>query len=157
MKHIKNCNHCNVSLTEHNWGNGNVKKQNYICKPCDAIKSKTNRFKRIARTIGQAVYGKYNSVKQGHVYIVSNPAWEGWYKVGMAVDADDRCRSYQTSSPMRDFKLEYFKFFDDRRNAENIAHLKLSTTDYEKRGEWFNAPLNKIVSVIKNIQEESNE
>ena len=157
MKHIKNCNHCDVPLTEENFYASNLKKCNYICNACDTIKNRKNKLKRLAASIGQAVYNKYDKVKRGHIYVVSNPAWEGWYKVGMAVDADDRCRSYQTSSPMRDFKLEYFKFFDDRRNAENIAHLKLSTTDYEKRGEWFNAPLNKIVSVIKNIQEESNE
>ena len=24
---------------------------------------------------------------QGQVYIITNPAWEGWVKVGMAVDA----------------------------------------------------------------------
>ena len=44
---------------------------------------------------------------QGQVYILTNPAWEGWVKVGMAVDAVDRTGNYQTSSPYRDYELGY--------------------------------------------------
>ena len=42
---------------------------------------------------------------QGQVYIITNPAWEGWVKVGMAVDANDRAGNYQTASPYRDYEL----------------------------------------------------
>ena len=179
MKHTKeNCNTCGVELTDTNWSLSWKNVNRTQCIKCSKNNNTNNnpnrmyvngkyvpkshplykagRYKNFESAAFSSLEG-YEKSNVGHVYIVSNPAWEGWYKVGMAVDADDRCRSYQTSSPMRDFKLEYFKFFDDRRNAENIVHLKLSTTDYEKRGEWFNAPLNEIVSVIKNIQEESNE
>ena len=38
---------------------------------------------------------------QGQVYVITNPAWEGWVKVGMAVDAEDRAGNYQTSSPLQ--------------------------------------------------------
>jgi hypothetical protein len=37
--------------------------------------------------------------------IVISPAYPGWCKVGMAVDAEDRLKQYQTSSPYRDYKL----------------------------------------------------
>ena len=33
--------------------------------------------------------------------------------IGMAVDAEDRCNGYQTSSPKRDYKLMFKRFFDD--------------------------------------------
>jgi hypothetical protein len=94
----------------------------------------------------------YAKSQEGHVYVASNPAWLGWYKVGMAVDAEDRCRSYQTSSPYRDFKLEYFKIFDDRRKAENNIHLLLSALGFDRLGEWFKAPLPLIKQEIKGLE-----
>ena len=155
MKHIKNCNHCDLLLTEDNWYISNVKKYNYICNSCDTIKNRKNKLKRLALTIGQIVYGKYDKVKRGHIYVVSNPAWKGWYKVGMAIDADDRCRTYQTSSPFRDFKLEYAEFFNNRKTTEKIVHDKLITSGYENKGEWFNTSLNKIKTIIKDVQHEA--
>jgi len=39
------------------------------------------------------------------VYVLVNPAFPGWCKIGMAVDAEDRLKQYQTSSPYRDYEL----------------------------------------------------
>ena len=47
------------------------------------------------KTFEDAAYSsfeKYESSTQGEVYIVTNPAWKGWVKVGMAIDAEDRCK-----------------------------------------------------------------
>lgn len=78
----------------------------------------------------------YETAKQGQVYIIVNPAFPGWCKVGMAVDAEDRLKNYQTSSPYRDYEL--IKAYDthDRREAEKVAH-ELLAQSYEQRGEWF--------------------
>jgi len=155
MKDNKTCNHCNVLLTEENFYASNLKKCNYICNACDTIKNRKNKLKRLAASIGQAVYNKYDKVKRGHIYVVSNPAWKGWYKVGMAVDAEDRCRTYQTSSPLRDFKLEYSEFFADRKETEKLVHDKLTATGCDNRGEWFKLSLNKIKTIIKDMPNES--
>ena len=40
---------------------------------------------------------KYNTSKEGQVYIIVNPNFPEWIKVGMAVDAEDRLNNYQTS------------------------------------------------------------
>ena len=49
-KLTKDCNHCGVKLEEgKNWGLGNVRKGNYICKSCDNAKSKRNRIKRVGK------------------------------------------------------------------------------------------------------------
>ena len=152
MKHIKNCNHCELLLTEDNWCVGNVKKNNYICRKCDSIKAKMNRLKRLAKTIGQLAYRKYNDIKDGHVYIISNPAWEGWYKVGMAIDANDRCSGYQTSSPFRDYMIRYSKYFSKRREAERLVHETLKENNIEYKGEWFKTDLLTIQTIIKDIE-----
>jgi hypothetical protein len=73
----------------------------------------------------------------------------------MAVDAEDRCRTYQTSSPLRDFKLEYSEFFADRKETEKLVHDKLTATGCDNRGEWFKLSLNKIKTIIKDMPNES--
>ena len=79
----------------------------------------------------------YTESKQGQIYIMINPAYPGWCKVGMAVDAEDRINQFQTGSPFRDYRL--FKFFkaDNRREAEKQAHNILEEKIDDRRGEWF--------------------
>ena len=105
------------------------------------------------RTLEGAAFASlnnYSNVKEGYVYIVSNPAWEGWYKVGMAIDAYDRCSGYQTSSPFRDYAVEYCKYFEDRRESEQNIHTKLAEQKIERRGEWFRGSLTDIKSKLSN-------
>ena len=78
----------------------------------------------------------YEDSKQGQVYIIRNPAFPSWCKVGMAVDAQDRLKQYQTSSPYRDYVLVAAWDVEDRREAEKQAHALLEK-HYERRGEWF--------------------
>ena len=78
----------------------------------------------------------YKTSPQGQVYIITNPAWEGWVKVGMAVDADDRLGGYQTSSPYRDYTLAYTVDTPDRRATEAETHNRLADI-FEQRNEWF--------------------
>ena len=104
----------------------------------------------LARHLGHETLDNYNAVVEGYVYVISNPAWEGWFKVGMAVDAYDRCAQYQTSSPYRDYVVEYCKYFEDRRKAESSAHALLEGV--EQRGEWFRAELSVIKNKIKTIE-----
>ena len=78
----------------------------------------------------------YKTSKKGELYLITNPAFEGWVKVGMAVDAQDRLKNYQTSSPFRDFELQSFCKVDDRRAAEAELHRRLQKI-YEFNGEWF--------------------
>lgn len=81
----------------------------------------------------------YKDNPQGQVYIITNPAWEGWVKVGMAVDAMDRAGNYQTSSPFRDYQLLYTYDVDDRRAAEAAAHARLAK-ECDNINEWFRLP-----------------
>ena len=111
-------------------------------------------LKETALEISRNALRQYNKQKDGYVYIISNPAWEGWYKVGMAVDSQDRCGSYQTSSPHRDYRLEYSKYFLNRKVAEEIAHDVISDISLDRNGEWFKVSVNKIRKIIKGIDYE---
>tara|TARA_R110000764_G_scaffold190409_1_gene275707 strand:+ start:109 stop:564 length:456 start_codon:yes stop_codon:yes gene_type:complete len=147
----KCCNHCDVLLDNINWSIGNVRKNNYICRVCDSKKGKRNRLKRLALSIHQTALRQYNQVKAGHVYIISNPAWPEWVKVGMAIDAADRCSNYQTSSPFRDYVVEYSFASTNRRKDESLAHQKLAAISQDRRGEWFKLPVSKAIGCISGI------
>ena len=86
-----------------------------------------------------------------YVYILTNPAWKGWIKVGMAVDAGDRCKQYQTSSPFRDYKLRFKKYFDNKRSAEQQAHKKIRNISKDNNGEWFKVSISEAEEIIQSI------
>lgn len=96
---------------------------------------KAGRYKGFEEAAFSALTN-YKTSTKGELYIVTNPAFEGWVKVGMAVDARDRLKNYQTSSPFRDYELESFCQVGDRRAAEAELHRRLSKI-YEQQGEWF--------------------
>jgi len=117
---------------------------------------KPGRYKTFEGAAFSAL-SNYEKSNEGHVYLITNPAWKGWVKVGMAVDANDRCNQYQTSSPMRDYKLEYKKQFNHRRIAELQAHKLCSKKSLQQNGEWFKINIKDAINLIESIIEEQNE
>ena len=67
----------------------------------------------------------------------------------MAIDAEDRCKQYQTSSPFRDFKLCFSKYFEDRKAAEQLAHDKLNNISTKRKGEWFKVSVDEATKLIQ--------
>lgn len=98
----------------------------------------------------------YAKSKEGQVYIISNPNFKGWVKVGMAVDANDRLNNYQTSSPFRDYKLDYTFDTEDRRASEAAAHNALDSR-FPRNGEWFKCSPRQAWSIIANVVNQSNK
>ena len=142
----KECISCSVPLTEDNWYSSFVEKKHYKCKTCYDIRRVENRVKRgerspslLAKLFGWKTQEVYNQVKEGSVYIMENPAWKGWVKVGMAVDPTDRLKNYQTSSPFRDYTLLYSYEVNDRRAGESAAHARLAQ-ECDNINEWFRLP-----------------
>ena len=82
------------------------------------------------------------------MYAISNAAWPEWIKIGKAVDADDRLNSYQTSSPMRDYKLIHSVYFDDRNAAEAKAHTIAQGMGVRKN-EWFKITEDQALEVLR--------
>ena len=86
-------------------------------------------------------------------------AWKDWYKVGKAVDATDRCKSYQTSSPHRDYELVTFVKVDDRNKAEKLLHSHFTFRSRERRGEWFhltNYSKSKFDSALRRVNDRTS-
>ena len=99
---------------------------------------------------------KDKQVKEGYVYVITNPAWPDWVKIGMAIDAEDRLNGYQTSSPMRDYQLVHAIATPDRARAERVAH-KAAALCGERQGEWFKIPNSEAVAILQHIKETEDE
>lgn len=95
-------------------------------------------------------------VQAGYVYVITNKAWPEWVKIGRAIDANDRLRSYQTSSPLRDYWIVHSVHFDDVNAAERKAHLiaaRITSTPWNKvvNGEWFKLTEQQAKDVLKEV------
>ena len=181
MKHTKICTVCKEekNLSEyHKFTKNNVNIGQSSCKECRKkdkanIKSyyknnlermyvngkyipkthtlhKPGRYKTFEGAAFASLSG-YEKSTEGYVYIISNPCWDSWVKVGMAVDAEDRCNQYQTASPHRDYNLCYNKYFKDRRSAEKLAHEKLKKISTKHKGEWFKVSVKEAKQIINKI------
>jgi len=73
--------------------------------------------------------------KRGFVYVITNPAWPGYVKIGRAFDPEARLSGYQTSCPKRDYALYAAIYFEDCHFAETEIHARLY--GYRQEGEWF--------------------
>ena len=91
----------------------------------------------------------YRKSKKGYIYIIHNPSFPGWYKVGMAVDVKDRLNNFQTGSPYRNYKLLKYYAVEDRKEAEKKAHKILGAKN--RRREWFYTPYCNIVKKLDNL------
>ena len=93
---------------------------------------------------------KYESSVEGQVYVIVNPNFPEWVKVGMAIDSEDRLNNYQTSSPFRDYVLNYTWNVSDRRAAESESHTELHKL-YERRSEWFKCTPEQAQEVVSGL------
>ena len=108
------------------------------------------------KDIGIFAKALYDNQKSGHVYVIVNDAWPEWVKIGKAVDAEDRLNGYQTSSPMRDYKLVHSVYFEDRHKAEKKAHVAAASATKHPwnkvdNGEWFKLSHEEAVKILEDI------
>ncbi len=153
----------------------------YICKSCKKSRenelSPTNNPKRMYvngryisrkhplykpgryKSFDEAAFSSlqnYRNTKEGQVYVLTNPAWPDWVKIGMAIDAEDRCSSYQTSSPFRDYKLHYSVDSEDRRVLEKQVHIAVGEVAESQSNEWFKIPVPLAVTCISDLLKQQN-
>jgi hypothetical protein len=120
------------------------------CVPCDRQAARDRMRKVRASKAAKQATAMYYRPKHGYVYIVYNPVFFGWVKVGCALDAEDRLKTFQTADPHRAFELRWSKWFEDKLGAETKAHDKL-TTKFERRGEWFKAAPWQVKRILERM------
>lgn len=163
----KTCSHCGTDLELGvNWQKAQARQKKYWCNTCKKADNDSRMFvngKHISRNHPLYKAGRYKSFddaafsglqnytrsKEGQVYVITNEAWPEWVKIGMAVDAEDRCNGYQTSSPFRDYIVRYTVSTKDRRKAEALAHKAAEKVAAERRGEWFKMSVGQAKECIQ--------
>ena len=91
--------------------------------------------------------GESQHKKKGSVYVISNSAWEGKYKVGISKNVAARLMSYQTSDPHRGYKLEYS--IDTPYYAEIEKHIH---EVFDNENEWVSAKLKDLKRAMEKWQ-----
>ena len=164
---VRYCRDCKEELdVTTNWSESSRKARVYRCKRCHADNQTSFNHIHAPRTnkLRMFVDGKYISRKhplykpgryktfndaafsslvnyvlstEGEVYILKNPAWKNWYKIGKAIESTDRCNGYQTGSPHRDYELVTYKKFKHRGVAEKMAHSLAERLSRKRANEWF--------------------
>ena len=131
---VKTCQKCEVVLVEDdNWGGGK-----YICRPCDAEKSRLAREK------------KKQENPHGYVYVIFNPAWSEWYGVGKCGhNYRGRLSGYNTCSPLRDFRFLHLRQCNDPKKLERRIHEKLRKRALRYENEWFVLDFKTLVDIIE--------
>lgn len=80
--------------------------------------------------------------KEGFVYIISNKAFPNFYKIGVTQNISSRLRSYQTSAPLRDYKIEYYIAHPDAYKAESDIKEMMKYFALSIKNEWYEVDLN---------------
>lgn len=90
-----------------------------------------------------------HNITEGLVYLITNPAWPEYAKIGISLNLTKRLSSYQTSDPHRAYKLCGYEFVLDRRQVERDVIGKLNVDS--SGGEWVKATLGE--NMIKHIRD----
>lgn len=170
-----NCIKCDTHLAiGENWQKSRKAKRHYICADCHSTEANSTRMfvngKYIPtshplykagkyKTFDDAAFSSltnYNATTSGHVYAIANAAWPEWIKIGKAIDAQDRLNGYQTSSPMRDYRLVHSVYFEDRHKAEKKAHITAASTtkhpwNKADNGEWFKLTHQQAIDILSEV------
>lgn len=125
---------------------------------CDNAKAE-NIFKsiKIKRKIlsgltGTMLPGMHRTGKEGFIYLVQNPAFEGWVKCGMTVDCGDRLKSYNGYDPICRFSFITTKRVENRRQAETQLLKEVSFKSSLQNGEWFKIDESLCIEIFDQIQ-----
>ena len=131
--------------------------KNKICSKCklkEITKEKHTYCNECIKQMWKEVnINKYkNSPYNGYIYIIVNPAWNNWVKIGRALNVDSRIKSYNTSSPYRDYKIIHYVKVSNPNIIENFFYNKYG----KQNNEWFNITAEKAIKTIEECREYYN-
>ena len=174
--HTKYCSKCLTTKPVDQFHKHKSRVYETYCKPCQIMNAqKHNRNKMFVegklipkkhplhkpgryKSFGHAAFESlqnYSEVKEGQIYILYSPAYPSWCKIGMAVDARDRLRSFQTGTPYRDYILVAAYDVPDRRKSETEAH-NLLREPHASKNEWFVVGANVAKEILDGHFNEDN-
>ena len=123
--------------------------ENYkICLKCNVEKhidnfNKTNRWcKECNRNRIKEYRNKKDNSKQ-YIYIIINDAWGNYIKIGRTSDVNSRLQTY---SPLRDYKLYFYKQVEDPYFIETYF-----SKNYNSFNEWVIIDKDEAIKIIHDM------
>lgn len=95
--------------------------------------------------------------KEGFLYIISNSNFPNYYKIGVTTDISARLRNYQTSSPHRDYTMEYYVKHPDCYKAEKQIRENMRYFATDIKNEWYRVDLGVAKARLDDTLQEENE
>ena len=112
------------------------KRYGLVCKSCLALSALKSHNKESIEKLSPCF-----------IYIIKNPAWAGYLKIGRASNLDNRLRSYQTSSPHRDYEIVYSKKIKNPYLIEKHFELNYVKT----KNEWIFEKTDVAIKIINDL------
>jgi len=106
--------------------------------------------------IHMATEQMYNEIESGEVYANVNPAYQGWVKIGKAVDADNRCADYQTYTPYRNCYVLCKLPAENRAKREQYMLKLFEQHADERRNEWFKISIETTLRLFDEERRKEN-
>ena len=100
-------------------------------------------------------HNQIDKTDEGEVYVITNPAWPDWVKVGKAVSTEDRLNGYQTSSPYRDYQVVTTITVHNRHEEERRMHRMVGERATQRIGEWFKIELDVLIAIFSAFKPQS--
>jgi len=129
-----------------------------VCRGCKNLKSKTHydksqwKMREVNKPKCKQCIYKYNrrksKPKNGVIYLIQNPAWKEWVKVGLSTNIGVRLRTINTYSPFRDFMIIFTVETDDVFDSEKRIHEKLRKMKIENNSEWFKIDTDRMIKFL---------
>ena len=88
------------------------------------------------------------------IYIITNPAWPDFCKIGVTLDIRSRLRTYRVSSPFGDFECVYAEYFHEHDQYINDMYLKFGES--RGHGEWFKVSVADASAHLSYLKEKSD-
>lgn len=98
-------------------------------------------------------YGiSHSRVSKQWVYVITHPLFIGACKIGISANVRRRMSQYQVGCPVRGYRLEYAREYQDVSEAIESVYRQLDGR--RLKGEWFEVTANEVVGVLTNLSEE---
>lgn len=92
--------------------------------------------------------------KAGYLYIITNPAFPNFVKIGTTHNLKQRLHVYQTGDPSRSYKIEYSLFHVRFREAEKKIKLYMKPFAKSIRNEWYEVDIHMAIPRLHEVLEE---
>jgi len=87
-------------------------------------------------------------ISEGFIYIISNPSFPNFYKVGVTIDIQSRLKTYQTADPKRSYHIEHYIFHSNCYEMEKKINELFRPFALSIRNEWYEINKSMAISIL---------